>query len=84
MSFPESLSDQSHGAAERTEPRCARGCCGTPRCSTAEDTDNSGKLTLDEIDEDTAKLWLTFKPLKLHWVRNWYGGKAPSWLEAIA
>eukprot|EP00913_Durusdinium_trenchii_P011210 g10528.t1 len=25
------------------------------------DTDNSGKLTLDEIDEDTAKLWLTFK-----------------------
>eukprot|EP00435_Cladocopium_sp_Y103_P011194 s2749_g2.t3 len=25
------------------------------------DTDNSGKLTLDEIDEDAAKLWLTFK-----------------------
>eukprot|EP00434_Breviolum_minutum_P001126 symbB.v1.2.000984.t1/scaffold43.1/size391093/13 len=25
------------------------------------DADNSGKLTLDEIDEDTAKLWLAFK-----------------------
>ena len=27
------------------------------------DTDNSGKLTLDEIDEEAAKLWLNFKLL---------------------
>eukprot|EP00438_Fugacium_kawagutii_P019080 Skav234708 [mRNA] locus=scaffold634:15491:25238:+ [translate_table: standard] len=29
------------------------------------DTDNSGKLTLDEIDEEAAKLWLAFKPLDI-------------------
>ena len=38
------------------------------------DADNSGKLTLDEIDEDTAKLWLAFKLLgflkNCWWFRN--------------
>jgi hypothetical protein len=33
--------------------------------------DNSGKLTLDEIDEDAAKLWLTFKLPGATPVKRW-------------